>query len=87
MKKLLAAVLTISATLAVSPAWSANPALDKLARALEGSWSGRLEYRDYRSNERVQIPHARTVSVAPDASYVMTSLEFTDPTYKVNVQS
>ena len=50
---------------------------------LDGDWTGVLEYRDYRSNERVQIPHDRTLNTAPDGSYQLTRMAFTDPGYQV----
>lgn len=77
-------IMTLSLALASSspaadPAEQFRAALD----TLEGDWAGVLEYRDYRSNRRIAIPHSRTVTVAPDASYVQTALSFTDPGYRV----
>lgn len=54
-----------------------------IAASLAGDWQGHLEYRDYRTDKRVRIPHARRVLAAPDASYLLSALEFTDPGYKV----
>lgn len=46
---------------------------------LEGRWAGVLVYRDYRTDERVTLPHRRTVRLAPDGGYMHTALEYTDP--------
>ncbi|WP_421790339.1 hypothetical protein [Hyphobacterium sp.] len=50
---------------------------------LDGQWAGVLEYRDFRTDQHVQIPHARTIQTAPDGSYQLTQMEFTDPGYRV----
>lgn len=50
---------------------------------LDGQWSGVLDYRDYRTDNRVQIPHSRSIRMAPDGSYMLTELAFTDPGYQV----
>ncbi|MEM6606390.1 MAG: hypothetical protein AAF671_11570 [Pseudomonadota bacterium] len=58
-------------------------AIKEQVQLLAGSWDGYLEYRDYQSDRRVRLPLARTTSVAPDSSYLITQSEFTDPGYKV----
>ncbi|WP_300527186.1 hypothetical protein [Maricaulis sp.] len=78
----LAAALGISA-----PVLAQSVDGDAFAEALttlNGDWSGTLEYRDYRSNERVFLPHARTVSTGPAGEYILTENAFTDPGYTVH---
>lgn len=50
---------------------------------LEGAWSGVLVYRDYQTDARVELPHTRQIHVAPDGSYLVSEMAFTDPGYVV----
>lgn len=57
--------------------------LPEAIKALEGDWEGELTYRDFRSNERVSIPHNRTISVGPNGGYVLIENVYIDPGYRV----
>ena len=50
---------------------------------LAGDWSGYLEYRDYQSCDIARIPHERSITLPPDASYVVTQLAFSDPGQRI----
>ncbi|MFY0638844.1 hypothetical protein [Maricaulis maris] len=58
-------------------------AFESALAGLAGHWSGVLAYRDYQSGERTEIPHERSTRLAPDGSYMITELAFTDPGYRV----
>ncbi|MEL7047491.1 MAG: hypothetical protein AAFO75_00775, partial [Pseudomonadota bacterium] len=45
----------------------------------EGAWSESLTYRNYQSNEPVEIHHGRIMSSAEDGCYVSAHLSFNDP--------
>lgn len=81
---MLASTIILMTALALTdPAPGAGEELREALPSLRGEWSGVLEYRDYRTNERVTLPHTRSVQVPPGADYVMSALEFTDPGYVV----
>lgn len=69
--------------LAFSVAAQDKLSLPAAIHALSGEWSGVLTYRDFRTNERVSIPHDRSISVAADGSFATSENTYTDPGYKV----
>lgn len=72
--------------LAAAPAEISEAEIDAFTHAfaaLDGAWTGELSYRDYRTDRRVSIPHDRRIESAPDGSYVITHLAFTDPGYRI----
>lgn len=63
-----------------------NPDAGRLQQAvpqLEGNWQGQLQYRDFQSDERVSLPHARSFRLGPEGSYLISEMSFTDPGYEV----
>lgn len=66
-----------------SSAVSADSLLADAALAMSGNWSGELTYRDYRSDQRVAIPHERSIAVDPAGAFATHQNVFTDPGYKV----
>ena len=74
-----------AALLLAEPAFAAPPVEEfRTAMAsLAGGWEGALTYRDYGTGAMVEIPHERTVRIAPGGAYMVTDLTFTDPGYQV----
>lgn len=63
---LCAAVVSVLAFTA-SPTQAADqPKTDALERALAGHWRGALEYRDYQSNRKFELPMDTRISTGPD---------------------
>lgn len=68
-----------TSALFLATAWAQTD--DRLSgwHSLEGRWAGYLSYRDYRSNEWVQIRHQRDIELAPDASWMSMRSSYNDP--------
>lgn len=71
-------LLATAATLLAAAAHAQTPAPAELDRALAGRWVGHLEYRDYRSDRRVQLPMRTTVAVADDGATLLRQSRFDD---------
>jgi len=82
MKTILSALIGLAA-LASSASAQNIDAFTAVISDLAGNWSGVLEYRDYQSGQQVEIPHARNVRFAPDGSYMLTEMSYTDPNFQV----
>ena len=52
---------------APNPAATAT-SIDKIYEPFLGKWTGELEYRDFQTNERVQLPTWLDVRLSPDGS-------------------
>ncbi|MEN1727721.1 MAG: hypothetical protein AAGJ52_04700 [Pseudomonadota bacterium] len=76
---LLGLILTTIAAVFSSPTWAQSNHEEPAWQSLEGNWAGHLSYRDFRSNEWVQIPHRRVIQIAPDASWVTMRSSYSDP--------
>jgi hypothetical protein len=60
-------VLPLSATLLSTLAWAAPPTTSfALEATLTGCWSGTLQYRDYQSNQMVDLPVNTRISAVGD---------------------
>lgn len=77
MKRFLIAAAVVLAS--VTPAFAQDDGFGARLDSLDGYWEGYLEYRDYQSDEIQRIPMTRRVSTAPDSSYAITELTFSDP--------
>lgn len=77
---LIAAVFLLTG---ISPAVAQDADFGANLNSLDGAWHGYLEYRDYQSDEIERIPMTRTVSTAPDGSYSITELTYSDPGHQV----
>jgi len=82
MKTIIAVLVGFAALSSSAMAQDIEP-FQQAVTDLGGNWSGTLEYRDYQSDERVEIAHNRSVSFAPDGSYMLTELSYADPGYQV----
>ncbi|WP_323760594.1 hypothetical protein [Maricaulis sp.] len=82
MRQFLAALFGLAALASTSAAQDMDQ-LEAALAELAGHWTGALTYRDYRTGELAEIPHERTVRLAPDGSYMITELAFVDPGYRV----
>lgn len=72
--------LMLSACTAPGPRVAPAPGADVVA-ALQGSWSGVLEYADYRSDRRVQLP-TRLTAVA-DGRTLTLDYAYTEPSGEI----
>jgi hypothetical protein len=75
--KLHLAVVTALLALA-SSAFAQSPTPAELERGLAGRWSGALEYRDYQSERRLQIPVQTELRVASDGATLQRESRFDD---------
>lgn len=55
---------------------TSNP--DKLEQSLKGSWRGALEYRDYQSGTKFELPMTTQIDVSPDNATVTRLSAFDD---------
>lgn len=70
-----ALVLAVNAT----PARAADqPKPDALERSLAGHWRGALEYRDYQSNRKFELPMDTRISTGPDNATLTRLTAFDD---------
>lgn len=65
MKLCIPVVLLLLATLRVYPQASQGTSAEKICASLTGQWTGSLEYRDFESNKRVQLPTWLDVTSSP----------------------
>ena len=72
-------------TLAVcqaSPTWAeaapTTPAADALERTLSGTWIGALEYRDYQSGKKFELPVTTRIDVGADGATMTRVSAFDD---------
>lgn len=80
--KRISVIILCVLVLPISQSWGFGgeyQAFQKALGQLEGSWDGVLEYRDYQTGKHESIPHSRTVRPAPDGSYVLMELAYSDP--------
>ncbi|MEM9840876.1 MAG: hypothetical protein AAF830_17225 [Pseudomonadota bacterium] len=73
-------VLALTASLSAA---QASDSIFEVMKTIEGTWEGALTYRDFSSNERVSIPHERTIHVGPNGQYALHENAYTDPGYQV----
>jgi hypothetical protein len=59
-------------------AQSNPPSAEALERSLAGSWKGALEYRDYQSNSKFELPMMTTISVGADGATITRVSAFDD---------
>jgi hypothetical protein len=59
-------------------AQSNPPSAEALERSLAGSWKGALEYRDYQSNRKFELPVTTTISVGADNATITRLSAFDD---------
>ncbi len=59
-------------------AQSPAPSAELIERSLAGSWKGALEYRDYQSNSKFELPVTTTISVGADNATVTRVSAFDD---------
>ena len=75
-------ILFSLAFLPVSPVWAqASPAIptaDALERTLSGTWVGALEYRDYQSGKKFELPMTSRIDVGADGATVTRVSAFDD---------
>ena len=68
--------------LPVSPVWAqASPTIptaDALERTLSGAWVGVLEYRDYQSGKKIELPMTTRIDVGADGATVTRVSAFDD---------
>ena len=68
--------------LPVSPLWSqvlpAIPTADALERTLSGTWVGALEYRDYQSGKKFELPMTTRIDVGADGATLTRVSAFDD---------
>ena len=84
---LLAQANTVSA--AAVPAEAPADVGDALS-TMAGEWTGKLEYRDYRSNDLAAIPMRADIEIVPDGVTMIQRLRFSDPgveVYTTNIVS
>ena len=56
----------------------AMPTADELERTLSGSWVGALEYRDYQSGKKIELPMTARIEVGADGATVTRVSAFDD---------
>lgn len=75
----LAFALSLTLALATSSATAADqPNPNALERSLAGHWRGALEYRDYQSNRKFELPMDTRISTGPDNATLTRLTAFDD---------
>jgi hypothetical protein len=73
----LALLLTVNVT-AQTLATANLPKPEELERSLKGVWVGALEYRDYQSNQKFELPMTTTIEVGADNATITRVSAFDD---------
>jgi hypothetical protein len=78
LPRVLAVALSLAACTSTPPRVDPPTPPDVFA-ALDGSWSGALEYADYRSDRRVQLATRLTADASPDGRMLTLDYVYTEP--------
>src|SRR5687767_13005102 len=78
LPRLLFVALSLSACTSAAPRMDPPPPADVFA-ALNGSWSGVLEYADYRSDRRVQLATRLTAGASEAGRTLTMDYVYTEP--------
>jgi hypothetical protein len=76
--RLFLVVLSLAACTTAAPRVDPPPPADVFA-ALDGSWSGVLEYADYRTDRRVQLPTRLTAGASDGGGTLTLDYVYTEP--------
>lgn len=76
--RLLLIAMSLAACATAAPRVDPPPPVDVFA-ALDGSWSGVLEYADYRTDRRVQLPTRLTASASEGGTALTMDYVYTEP--------
>lgn len=77
--RLLFAVLSLGACSTAPPRTDPLPPPQQVFTALEGSWTGVLEYADYRTDRRVQLPTRVTAAASEQGRTLTLDYVYTEP--------
>ncbi len=72
------AVLSVCVSAAAQSAPAAAPSQQEIYAALTGRWVGVLQYRDYQSDGRVELPTWLEITPAPDGKSLRLAYTFDD---------